>query len=335
MADYIITWLYAESPDDESYYPSVGGNTSSAGFQEVYWRCVYVFYKSALLTQKNQSVQYMFFTNVFDIPTDVGGVNICRFFDDNNVWVQRLELTNRTPKDWYGAWRNQFFLFDILRYLQDVDGNFLILDSDCFITKDLSRVFKEIEEKKIVSFKGKGHGLDYPVNGISTAQMRMLYQEFFGEASELEYKGGEWIAVNSSMVPRIINEYKKLWKLNYQKYLSQEVKLNEEAHFLSMIYVRLGHQESAGDQYIKRMWTAVRYDNVVASDVEFPIWHLPAEKKYGFKKMFFYFKTEPTQEQYLDRLKKTIGVLENRNWRKLKKARIKIKEKLCEHFNRT
>ncbi len=73
MADYIITWLYAESPDDESYYPSVGGNTSSAGFQEVYWRCVYVFYKSALLTQKNQSVQYMFFTNVFDIPTDVGG----------------------------------------------------------------------------------------------------------------------------------------------------------------------------------------------------------------------------------------------------------------------
>ena len=335
MADYIITWLYAESPDDESYYPSVGGNTSSAGFQEVYWRCVYVFYKSALLTQKNQSVQYMFFTNVFDIPTDVGGVNICRFFDDNNVRVQRLELTNRTPKDWYGAWRNQFFLYDILRYLQDVDVNFLILDSDCFITKDLSRVFKEIEEKKIVSFKGKGHGLDYPVNGISTAQMRMLYQEFFGEASELEYKGGEWIAVNSSMVPRIINEYKKLWKLNYQKYLSQEVKLNEEAHFLSMIYVRLGHQESAGDQYIKRMWTAVRYDNVVASDVEFPIWHLPAEKKYGFKKMFFYFKTEPTQEQYLDRLKKTIGVLENRNWRKLKKARIKIKEKLCEHFNRT
>ena len=123
--------------------------------------------------------------------------------------------------------------------------------------------------------------------------------------------------------------------MNYQKYLVQEVKLNEEAHFLSMIYAHLGYHESLGNQYIKRMWTAARYDNVVASDVGFPIWHLPAEKRYGFKAMFEYFKTEPTEEQYLDHLKKVIGVSEKRNWRRLRKVALKMKEKVCEHFNCT
>lgn len=335
MNDYIITWLYAESPDDESYYPSVGGNTSSVEFQKIYWRCVYDFYQSALLTQKVQSLQYLFFTNVSDIPSDIDGVNIRRFFEEKKVAVQRLELKNKTPRDWYGAWRNQFFLFDILEYLQNIEGNFLILDSDCFITKDLSCLFKEIEEKKVLSFECEVLPLDYSLNGISTEQMRKLYEDFYDESKDLEYKGGEFIAVNSSMIPQIIHEYRKLWDLNYQRYLKQEVKLNEEAHFLSLIYARLGYQESLGNQYIKRMWTAARYDNVVAEDVEFPIWHLPAEKKYGFKEMFSYLKTEPGDDRYLDHLKKVIGILENRNWRKLKKVRVKIKEKVCEHFNCT
>lgn len=335
MPNYIITWLYAESPEDESHYPSVGGEASSEKFQKVYWQCVYDFYKSALLTQKNPAVKYMFFTNVPNIPINIEGINICQFLAKNNVTIQRLELTNKTPKDWYGAWRNQFFLFDILEYLQNIEGNYLILDSDCFITKDLTCIFNEIEKKKILSFDSGVYTLDYPINGISTKQMRNLYKEFFGEVSYLEYKGGEFIAINSDMIPQILYEYKKLWNLNYQKYLMREVKLNEEAHFLSLIYAHLGYEESVGNQYIKRMWTSVRYDNVVASDIELPIWHLPAEKKYGFQTLFQYFKTDPVEEQYLNYLKKVVGISDNRNWRRTKKAIGKMKEKICEYFNYT
>lgn len=48
MDNYLITWFYAEKKDDESFYPSVGGNTSSPEYQKVYWRCVYDFYRKAI-----------------------------------------------------------------------------------------------------------------------------------------------------------------------------------------------------------------------------------------------------------------------------------------------
>lgn len=137
MRNYIITWFYAESKGDESFYPSVGGNTSSPEFQEVYWKCVYDFYYSALLTQHNDNTGYLFFTNVPTVSADIDGVDIRQFFSDNGIETVRLELTNKTPADWYGAWRNQFYLFDVLNHLKDIEGSHLILDSDCLIMKDL------------------------------------------------------------------------------------------------------------------------------------------------------------------------------------------------------
>jgi len=68
--NYLITWFYAENKDDESFYPSVGGNTSSPEFHRVYWKCIFDFYKSAILINDHE-ISYIFFTNVPHIPTDV------------------------------------------------------------------------------------------------------------------------------------------------------------------------------------------------------------------------------------------------------------------------
>lgn len=180
MNNYLITWFYAEKKEDESFYPSVGGNTSSPEYQKVYWRCVYDFYRTAQLTQKKSNAKYLFFTNVPNIPTDIDGLNLAQFFYDANVEIKQLELTNRTPKDWYGAWRNQFYLFDVLEYLKNrYDGNFLVLDSDIFITQDLSNVFYDIEKYQIISYDC-GYREDVSINGISIQQMRQLVAKFNG-----------------------------------------------------------------------------------------------------------------------------------------------------------
>lgn len=81
MNNYLITWFYAEKRDDESFYLSVGGNTSSPEYQKVYWKCVYDFYRTAQLTQQADEVQYLFFTNVPNIPTDLEGLNLAEFFE--------------------------------------------------------------------------------------------------------------------------------------------------------------------------------------------------------------------------------------------------------------
>lgn len=329
MTNYLITWFYAEKKDDESFYPSVGGNTSSPEYQKVYWRCVYDFYCTAQLTQKKSNVKYLFFTNVPNIPTDIDGLNLAQFFANTEVEVKQLELTNRTPKDWYGAWRNQFYLFDVLKYLENnCDGNFLILDSDIFITLDLKSVFEEIEKNQIISYDC-GYNENVLINGISINQMQQLSANFKegGAKHQLRYKGGELIGLCSDVLPKVLECYSALWQFNYKLYEANKVKLNEEAHFLSVIYNQLGFDDSMANKYIKRMWTAVRCDNIVAGDEKLPLWHLPAEKKYAFEKMFHFLCESHTEEEYRRYLRKILSIPGSKYIRMFKKCIIKINER--------
>lgn len=148
MDNYLMTWFYAEKETDKSFYPSVGGNASFLEFQKVYWRCGYDFYRSAQLAQTANKVKYLFFTNVPNIPTDIDGLSLDKFFEVAGVKVMQLELTNRIPKDWHGVWRNQFHLFDILEYLKSYFiGNSLIFDSDIFVAQNLLPAFRDIQKK--------------------------------------------------------------------------------------------------------------------------------------------------------------------------------------------
>ena len=328
MDNFLITWFYAEKKDDESFYPSVGGNTSSPAYQKVYWKCVYDFYRSAQLTQIEKSVKYLFFTNVPNIPTDIDGFNLSNFFCEMGVHVERLELSNRTPKDWYGAWRNQFYLFDVLQYLKaHYEGNFLVLDSDIFVTKDLLPVFKDIQQNHLISYDC-GYDEKRLINGISIGQMQDLYLKYAGgNTCNLRYKGGEFIGINSDVLSDVLKCYFDLWKFNYGLYEKKQVKLNEEAHFLSLIYYHLGYKDSIANKYIKRMWTTVRCDNICSGDENLPLWHLPAEKKYLFQEMSILLQKCTTMNMYIHNLRKHSHIPGWRVVRILNKFAVKIKEK--------
>lgn len=324
--NYLITWFYAEGIDDESCYPSVSGNTSSPEFHKVYWRCVYDFFRTAQLTQDNGTIKYLFFTNVPNIPTDIDGFNLARFFADIGINVHYLELSKRTPKDWWGAWRNQFYLFDCLEYIsKNYEGNFLILDSDIFITGDLSPVFRDIENHMILSYDC-GYDESISINGISTLEMRELYVNYCGgvDNGNLRYKGGEFIGVTSKIIPEILEKFYKLWDYNFLLYCRNFKKLNEEAHFLSVIYHQLGLDNSYGNIYIKRMWTAIKCDNIQPGDESLLLWHLPAEKMFTFNSMFQFLQEDCDQTRYLACLRKLLHIPGNKLLRIMKRIKYKI-----------
>ena len=131
------------------------------------------------------------------------------------------------------------------------------------------------------------------------------------------------------MITPLLEEYRKLWPLNYMRYEQQAFKLTEEAHFLSTLYYRLGCTNNIADEYIKRMWTALQCDNVEKKDGNLPIWHLPAEKKYGFEKLFAWFADNEniTREDYLRMSDRVIGVSGSRSMRALRRGKDKILKK--------
>lgn len=148
-----------------------------------------------------------------------------------------------------------------------------------------------------------------------------------GDGSKLRYKGGELIGLRSDILPGLLKCYSELWKFNYKRYEEKQVKLNEEAHFLSIIYHQLGFDDSIANKYIKRMWTAVKCDNIVAGDENLPLWHLPAEKKYAFGKMFDFLCKSHTEEEYINCLRKMLDIPGSKYIRMLKKCVAKINEK--------
>ncbi|MGN0428122.1 MAG: hypothetical protein ACI4F0_10000 [Agathobacter sp.] len=294
MKNYLVTWFYSEQANDESYYPSVGGSSSSAEIQYVYWRCVYDFYRSALITNGDVITDYVFFTNVEKLPT-VDGVNFKEFFDENQIKVVYQELTRKTPKDWYGAWRNQFYLFDILEYFKEEEGNLLMLDSDCVITHSMKELYGQIEKEGTLTLP-IDYSLERDINGCSIVKMRELYEQFFAEdqkapdKGQLLYMGGEFVAMRMSDIHPLLEVFELIWKKNRECYEKKEQKLNEEAHVLSLCYYRLGMQNEKGRSYIRRIWNALDLDQVRESDRDLPIWHLPAEKKFGFYELFVKLK---------------------------------------------
>lgn len=319
MKNYLVTWFYREDKKDASFYPQVGGSTCSTEIQDIYWKCVYDFFSSAQLC--NTNVHFVFFTNVEELPSDMCGVNLKEFFKRGNIQVIRKELSAKTPKDWHKAWRNQFYVFDILDYFKDgAEGNILILDSDCLIRKPLNSLFQKIEKEGVVLYD-YGYPEKAWLNGIKIAQMKKLYEEFYGGGVDgLTYKCGELIAVRSDVIAELMDVYHELWKFNYEKYLQKKIKLNEEAHFLSFIFYRMGYINSYANKYIKRMWTAFEYDNVCKDDMKLAIWHLPAEKKYGFVKIFEWFKKRRrTKNEYLKYSDKVLSISKSAKIRKIKK----------------
>lgn len=320
MKNYFVSWFYAEQVDDDNFMPSAGGRSSSTEVQAVYWRCIYNLYKTALLTNKNVVDEWIFVTNLSELPV-VDGVDFNRFFADNHIRVATVELTRKTPKNWSGAWRNQFYVFDILEYLQQFEGNFVILDTDCVVPRSLEGLYRDVEKNGVVALT-----IDYPVdkdvNGCSVLGMREIYEACFGGKApqDLVYSGGEICAVNSALVPELFATFDEIWKVNYARYEQNRMKLTDEAHHLSLIYYHMNRQNNIGAGYTKRMWTDLKCDTVEKADAALAIWHLPAEKKFGLQTLFYRLlkKNEMNQEQVLALCNQIVWVTKPRFMRKLR-----------------
>jgi hypothetical protein len=295
--EHICTWIYLDSPEESSEYPQVGKKSHLPDFQAVYWRCVAVFF--ALSKQFNPDKRHLLFSNLLPeaFPT-VDGVDLKRFLSDLDVQVLTLPLHWQTPEGYFGKWRNQFYIFDILTFLEKnaqsapappAPGSepcYLILDSDCIINGSLGPLFAEIRQHGLMALP-MPYDAAHDINGISRRDMRRLYAELDGQdpGTDPVYYGGEVFAASLPLIRQINAIAPKVWDNMLERHRGKQPKLNEEAHFLSYCYHkigRFGHLEG----FVKRIWTAPHHNNVRPEDTQLPIWHLPSEKTGGIALIF-------------------------------------------------
>ncbi|MDJ0897288.1 MAG: hypothetical protein QNJ55_00640 [Xenococcus sp. MO_188.B8] len=287
----ICTWFYSDSIEEESLYPQVGGKSSSKEFQEIYLRCVIVFFSSSL--RQNPNANHILFTNLELFP-DIGNFKAQDFLNKNGIKLITLPLTYKTPKYFYGSWRNQFYLFDILKYLSKIDENnqkYIILDSDCVWVNSAKRISDDLDKYGILGYRMDRRS----TNDLSGKDLKEIYKELSNhEMKQIPYYfGGEWIAACGNFIKIISKEVDPVWNNCLKRFNENKPKLLEEAYVLSYIYHKLGFEEATANSYIRRIW-GLNYSpsgepsEIVTAEqaLELTIWHLPGQKKYGFKRLF-------------------------------------------------
>jgi hypothetical protein len=297
MSQYICTWIYLDGKDEESSYTQVGNNSSDPQFQEVYWRCVYVFFCTSL--RNNPNAHHILFTNTGMLPI-IQGISLETELRRLNVEVTQLPLTFTAPQGYFNSWRNQFYIFDILEYIgksfQDEDC-FTILDSDCIWVKSADEAMECISKYKIAPYK-MPFSEHEEIHGLTRIQMKGLFEELLGQTFTIvpDYMGGEWVGATVSYIRKLNLQARELWNLCLERFANGQIKCNEEAHLLSCIYYKLGIEGIAANTFIRRIWTvsSIRRD-VEITDENLSVWHCPSEKKYGIKRLFDHIIEEESQ----------------------------------------
>ena len=308
--NYIATWFYRESADEASFYPQMGQRGDSALVHSVYMQIQVPFFRT--FRHYNPKARLLFFTNLRreGLPRFLLGL-----FDELGVETVTLPYERRPPKGWYGAWQNQFYLYDILGWMggrMKADDALLVCDADCLCRTPLDGLFDEIRKQGSALYEFITDR-SATINGITLPEMEAFYTDCYGTPprSPLAYYGGEFIGLRGDSVCRINEAYAGLWAFNLARADRREPKLNEEAHVLSVLAERLDLRNAVANRYVKRMWTSPQFNNVCPEDERLAVWHLPYEKKRGLYRLFRLLEKQKglgDEERFWHRAKELTGV---------------------------
>lgn len=316
--NYICTWLCADEKGEESRFPQTGQLSSSQSHQNIYWRCLLLFFITS--RRFNKSEKHILFTNVKQLPA-VDGRKVSALLEELEVEVVVTDFKYKTPKGYYGSFQNQFYEFSILEHIATRNRNdkdlYLVLDSDCIFLKPVHALFAEAAPQGFISFEDHV-APGYVINGLSRNDMKAIYEELLQkELDEMpSYHLGEFLLCSAGNIKKIYNDFIPLWPELLRRHSLGLKKFNEEAHTLSYLYFRNGFRASDSDQYMKRIWTnPLFYRNVELSDTELSIWHLPAEKTFGLFRLYELFMNrynnfglDLSHDNYISLVQRSLGV---------------------------
>ena len=288
--EYVITWFYSENSSEYGIYPQVHGESSSQNFQIVYKKCILTFFTSAV--HANQGSKFLLYTNkmeseIFKTKTER---RILRKIKALGVEIRTINYTFKPPEK-QRLWRNQFFILDILSDLSsklENDDLVAILDSDVVWSGSPNTTNFWNELKIIGSLNMQPiASRDENINGYSQNQLHFLANIFNLECSDcIEYCGGEFITFNYNFLNQCVEMSKVLFPKYIKELALSNIDFIEEAHFLSLIFDTWNVPTGVGNKYIRRIWTNDwKYTNREEHDETLVMWHLPAEKKYGLKRL--------------------------------------------------
>ena len=276
----LSTWLVADQKGQETLFPQNKGTSSTWVFQEVYWKCIVVFFFTA--RKFHPDARLVLFLNCDPCAEAASYVLKVREY---GVEIVLKSFAARPPLGFTSRFGNQFYIFDVIEYIADrpAGEGWYVLDSDCVFSGryDLLGALADTPlgvlcyDCKIAEAEN--------INGISRIQLTQIAKEekWINGDRIIEYSGGEFFAATTSMLSASIGCFRSVRDKCIDRWRNKKLTVTEEAHVLSLVYAEMGLVSGTANHIIKRIWTAFKYNNVAESDLVLPLWHLPSEKRTG------------------------------------------------------
>jgi hypothetical protein len=288
MNPVIATWFHADDRTTASRFSQVGGDSTTTPFQRVYWRCVLTFFGTSV--RWNTGCRHVFVTNLSALPR-VEGVWVEEWMNEHHIDVIRnVKLSRVPPEDFWGSWRNQFYVFDALRAAGERAGQWdglYLFDSDCLWLAPHDRLSSVVMQEGAALYT-LPFGPEHVENGVRIGDLSLISKLLLQQPLRTipTYNGGEIIALNPQAYAFIMDHVDRLFEANLDAFRGGRPYLKEEAHFLSALYAVMGMAAGTANTVIRRIWTGRNYNDQAPGDFALDIWHLPDEKRLGLARLF-------------------------------------------------
>jgi hypothetical protein len=198
------------------------------------------------------------------------------------------------------SWGNQLYILDIIKYTaaNECADNLIVLDGDCVWTTTADQLSKAVSQRGCLTYtlNDEDYAWEAPINGVTRQEMAKALRIWAADcgiavpanlqsASYIHYHGGEIFAATKEVCRDLSGLIDSLWDW-WLRTGPEGSGIKEEAHFLSILYALHSYSSYTANPFIKRIWTTFRLSNRTRSDLDLAIWHLPAEKKTGFRRLF-------------------------------------------------
>lgn len=100
------------------------------------------------------------------------------------------------------------------------------------------------------------------------------------------YFGAEFIGGTGDNIKKLWEEIDEIWNISLERFAQGKSKFNTEEQMLSYIYNKQGYTPGTANPYLERIWTAAQFYTANQSNFQLDVWHLPAEKANGIKRLF-------------------------------------------------
>lgn len=237
-----------------------------------------------------------------------------------SIRVDTVICTGRYVDD--PAFRNDFpgclYTLDVIDCLaREPSAGFshlILLDTDCILRLRLDAMVKELDSRgeRIYAYE-TGYPVNRVFNGQSRASLTLESMYFSGQTapSPIASYGGEFYCFPAGSLPRLAGRIRNFWEWMKSEGAGSFGNCLTEEHVMSVVLAGEKGTVHNADGLIKRIWTASNFSNVDGNESGIPIWHLPAEKKKGFVRLYRYWAdndgfSELSEGDFLRLIDKTV-----------------------------